>query len=225
MEVRRHLLPAIYNVNRERYHWEPSMNVAAQNNDVQNDAIVVKDEPIEFLNFDGLIWITDDENEMYQNAEDHQAVANDETDSNTSFADSFILANDGAQSNGSNENIVIRNVVVNSNENGEPHPKKIKKEINFLHLPNEIIDLSDDDMIRSIMAFNNNGDINERIAEEADYVMKWFDPYPQPIITEVKNEVQLEGTEGVSRDIVTGDLIVRFDVRKIVKQIIHVRTQ
>lgn len=48
MLSRRHLLPAIYNANLERYHWTPEENQLAAEAEV-------KLEPI-----DGLIWLNED---------------------------------------------------------------------------------------------------------------------------------------------------------------------
>lgn len=57
MNSRRHLLPAIYNQNLEKYHWGPENTAHAQTDEnvVPNESVIIKKEPgLMFLNAPGM---------------------------------------------------------------------------------------------------------------------------------------------------------------------------
>lgn len=57
MKSRRHLLPAIYNQNLEKYHWGPENTAHAQTDEnvVPNESVIIKQEPgLMFLNAPGM---------------------------------------------------------------------------------------------------------------------------------------------------------------------------
>lgn len=161
-------MPSIYNANIERYHWTIHTNNIDENIVEQNhgnaetigiteqsheniEDIVVKQEPINFLNQDGLIWIADDAD-----------ISGDD-----------LIAN-------SNDNVEATAVGADDCYTLHGH---VKIQVNFPNLPNEIIELTTDDVIRTIVSFNADvdADMEGQIANEVEFIMKWDGIFALPV--------------------------------------------
>lgn len=128
MGSRRHVLPAIYNANLQRFHWTPELEPAAGHDQQQ----AIKQEPIA-----GLIWM--------------DGIEFDLIDSEDEL------------------------------ENEENGPAIVKPEnVVFPNLPNETIDLTENELTRYVIAFNAS-DLEPNFNDELDAQMEWVDRFPNPI--------------------------------------------
>lgn len=227
MENRRGIQAAIYNSNLKRYIFNQYDHALAENNSkgVSNDGEIascsraitdvprvvlnrVKVEPASRFNNTNTLEISDEsiEQDLPQNLPQqyHQI--------NPFFDDDFLGDVNHVADDDSGD--LMPNISAEEDENASEPQIKQEQKINFLNLPDELLDISDDefDALRDEIAYGNGEDSFEELRNEFDNLIKNGIKLPAAIKEEPAEEKSVVHLNVVAENnVLSGELSVALN--------------